>query len=42
MRLIPLAHRFLRTPSQRAAGRRWVRERRGGSAVEATRHNGRT
>ena len=36
-----LAHRFLRTSEQRAAARRWVRRRRGGPPVEATRHNDR-
>ncbi|HEX8207355.1 MAG TPA: DedA family protein [Solirubrobacteraceae bacterium] len=34
-----LAHRFLRTSEQRAAARRWLRERRGRPAVEPTRHN---
>ena len=34
-----LAHRYLRTGEQRAAARRWVRERRGRPAVEPTRHN---
>jgi membrane protein DedA with SNARE-associated domain len=33
-----LAHRFLRTPAQRAAARRWLRERRG-RAVERSRQN---
>ena len=32
-------HRFLRTPEQRDEVRRWWRERRGGDAVEPTRHN---
>jgi membrane protein DedA with SNARE-associated domain len=34
-----LAHRFLRTAEQRDAARRWLRERRGGPAVDPTRHN---
>ena len=37
--VLVLAYRFLRTGEQRAAARRWLRERRGRPAVEPTRHN---